>query len=74
MNKIILAATLAISSVIAIPAASYAETVTIRTDDGMHRPHRGPHARMAPRKHCMSKKVVTYRHGEKVTRVTRVCR
>ena len=52
MKKIILAAALAISSVMAVPAASYADTVTIRTSDGpgLHRGwdrgNRGPHARM----------------------------
>jgi hypothetical protein len=34
MKKIILAVTLAFSSVIAVPAASYADSVIIRTDDG----------------------------------------
>lgn len=84
MNKIILAATLAISSVIAIPAVSYADSITIRTDNGpgLHRGwdrgNRGPHARMVrdhrgPRD-CMTKKVTTFRHGERVTKVTKVCR
>jgi len=84
MNKLILAAALTLSSVIAMPAASYADSVTIRTYDGpgMHRgwdrAHRGPHARMVReerRSHdCMTKKVTTMRHGERVTKVTKVCR
>lgn len=79
MNKLILAATLALSAVVAIPATSFAETVVIRSDNGMHRGdhYRGHHYRTVRedrRKHCMTKKVTTFRHGERVTRVTKVCR
>lgn len=84
MKQIFLAAALAISSVVAVPAASYADSVTIRTYDGpgMHRGwdrgHRGPPARMVREERrsrdCMTKKVTTMRHGERVTKVTKVCR
>ncbi|MFK0332666.1 hypothetical protein ACIQUB_16185 [Rhizobium sp. NPDC090275] len=90
MKKIILAVALAFSSIIAVPAASYADTVVIRTDNGpgLHRGwERGHHrgwdndrrARMVRddyRRHrsCSTKRVVTYRHGERVVRTTKVCR
>jgi hypothetical protein len=90
MKKIILAVALAFSSIVAVPAASYADTVVIRTDDGP-RPHRGwerghhrgwdndRRARMVSedyRRHpsCVTKRVVTYRDGERVSRTTKVCR
>ncbi|MBB3594359.1 hypothetical protein FHX08_004763 [Rhizobium sp. BK529] len=91
MKKIILAVALAFSSLIAVPAASYADSITIRTDDGpgLHRgwergEHRGWYndnrrlkARMVHedvRRHCVTKRVTTYRYGERVTRTTNVCR
>ncbi len=90
MKKIILAVALALSSIAAVPAASYADTVIIRTDDGPS-PHRGwdgghhrgwdndRRARMVSedyRRHpsCFTKRVVTYRDGERVSRTTKVCR
>jgi|APAra7269096613_1048513.scaffolds.fasta_scaffold10632_4 hypothetical protein len=91
MKKIILAVAVAFSSLIAVPAASYADTVVIRTDDGprLHRGwERGHHrgwdnnrrARLVRedyRRHpagCFTKRVVTYRDGERVSRTTKVCR
>ena len=86
MKKIILAVALALSSIAAVPAASYADTVIIRTDDGPS-PHRGwdrgwdndRRARMVSedyRRHpsCFTQRVVTYRDGERVSRTTKVCR
>ncbi|MBB3660706.1 hypothetical protein FHX15_005977 [Rhizobium sp. BK650] len=93
MKNIILAVALAFSSMIAVPAASYADSIIIRTDDGpgLHRgwergqhrgwynDHRGWKARMVHeevRRHpeCTTKRVTTYRYGERVTRTTNVCR
>lgn len=69
MKNIIVAAALAVSSLLAFAPASYADTVIIKTND---RPmHRHWHPR--PQR-CVVKTVKTWHHGHPVVKETRVCR
>lgn len=86
MKNLVLAAVIAVSSILPFATASEAASVTVRTVERVdhrgdyhrvdHRHgHRGHHAR--PRHHrekCVVKKVRTHHHGRTVVRTTRVCR
>ncbi|MDE1157325.1 MAG: hypothetical protein PW791_03405 [Neorhizobium sp.] len=72
MKNAILAAAMAVASVLAFAPQSQAETVVVTTSD-----HRGPpraHRPHHPPRHCYVKKVRTYQHHRVVMKTTRVCR
>ncbi len=70
MKNLIIAAAIAVTSVVSFAPASYADTVTVTTHE---RPmHRGWHH--APRRHCTVKTTKFRHHGRLVVRKTRVCR
>lgn len=74
MKKLLLAATIAVSSILPFAAPSEAAGVTVRTVERVD--HRGGH-HARPRHHrkdCFVKKVRTKHHGRTVVRTTRVCR
>ena len=69
MKNIIIAAAIAVSSLVAFAPASYADTIVIKHDRPMHRNwHPRPHHR------CVVKTVKTWRHGREVIKQTRICR
>ncbi len=78
MKNLILSSVLAVSSLFAVAAPSYADTVTVTTtqrsmDRPMHRDEYRPrHHRVA--RDCFVKKVRTHHHGRVVVKETRVCR
>ena len=81
MKNLLLAAAIAVSSILPFASASEAASVTVRTVERVdhrvdHRHgHRDRHVR--PRHHrerCVVKKVRTHHHGRTVVRTTRVCR
>jgi len=70
MKNLIIAAAIAVTSVVSFAPASYAETVTVTTHE---RPmHRGWHH--PPRRHCTVKVTKVRHHGQLVVRKTRICR
>ncbi len=85
MKNLLLAAAIAVSSILPFATPSEAASVTVRTVErvdhrGGHRvDHRHGHRErhMRPRHHrerCVVKKVRTHHHGRTVVRTTRVCR
>jgi hypothetical protein len=71
MKNFIIAAALAVTSIVSFAPASYADTVTVTTGE---RPmHRGWH-RPPPRRDCYVKTVRIRDHGRVVVRKTRICR
>ncbi|MGF9565582.1 hypothetical protein [Neorhizobium sp. JUb45] len=74
MKNVLLAAAIAVSSILPFAASSEAASVTVRTVERVD--HRGGH-HARPRHHrekCVVKKVRTQHHGRTVVRTTRVCR
>lgn len=70
MKSYIIAAAIAVTSIVSFAPASYADTVTVTTRD---RPiHRGWHH--PPRRHCYVKTVKVREHGRVIVRKTRICR
>ncbi|MBZ5760070.1 MULTISPECIES: hypothetical protein [Rhizobium] len=71
MRNLIIAAAIAVTSIVSFAPASYADTVTTVTT--RERPmHRGWHH--PPRRHCYVKVTKVRHHGQLVVRKTRVCR
>lgn len=75
MKTLLISSLIAVSSLFAFSAPSYAETVTVTTTQKMpmrdeYRPHRYHH-RVA--QECFIKKVRTHHHGRVVVKETRVC-
>jgi hypothetical protein len=71
MKNLLIAAAIAVTSVVSFAPASFADTVTVTTHE---RPmHRGWH-RHPPRRHCWVKTVKVREHGRVIVRKTRVCR
>lgn len=78
MRSLIIAAALAIAAPLGLGAtAAQADTkIVIKSGDrDMHRDHRAVR-RVVERRgpNCMSRKVVTRVHGERIVKTTRVCR
>ena len=74
MRNLLLAAAIAVSSILPFATASEAASVTVRTVERVDHRH-GHH--MRPRHHrekCVVKKVRTHHHGRTVVRTTRACR
>jgi len=70
MKKLIIAAAIAVTSIVSFAPASYADTVTVTTSD---RPmHRGWHH--PPRRHCRVETTKVRHHGHWVVSKTRICR
>lgn len=69
MKNLILAAAIAVTSIVSFAPASYADTIIVRHDRPVHRGWHHP-----PRRHCFVKTVKIRDHGRWVVRKTRVCR
>jgi alkaline phosphatase len=72
MKNAILAAAMAVASVLSFAPQSHAETVVVTTRD-----HRGPPHHYRPHhppRHCYVKKVRTYHNHRVVIKTQRVCR
>lgn len=83
MKNLIVASAFAISSLLAFAGPSQAQSasITITTHEAgprhyrhWHRPRHYVRDIHRPRHGCLVKKVRSYRHGELLTRTTRICR
>jgi hypothetical protein len=76
MKTLLISSLIAVSSVFAFSAPSYADTVTVTTTQKVRSPmreeYRPRHHRVA--RDCVVKKVRTHHHGRVVIKETRICR
>lgn len=69
MKNVIIAAAIAVTSLVAFAPASYADTIVVKTSD-----HGMMHRHWHPRHHrCTVRTVKTWHHGHRVVKQTRVC-
>ena len=79
MKSLLVAAAVAAAAMIAVPAASQAESFSVRIGNGHHHHrhvdrgwHRGWHARAGG--HCRTVITHKWRHGNRITIRKRICR